>query len=266
MAAPLITLTTDFGQAAPYVAAMKGVLLDINPQAHLIDLSHSLPPQDLRHCSFFLRSALPYFPSGTIHLIVVDPGVGTERPLLIVEVGGQRLVVPDNGCWTEFARLKADTPRVRHLSERRFWRPEVSATFHGRDILAPVAGNVSLGLVTALLGPQVTTWVELKLPSARPTSEGWDGEVVFVDDFGNLITNLSAEVVGPGRACRVEIGGQTIDRLVRTYGDAPPGTLVTLLSSVASLEIAVVAGSAADRLQLAAGAPVRVKANEVAPG
>lgn len=266
MALATITLTTDFGPASPYVAAMKGAILAVHANVQLVDLSHGLPPQDLRHCSFFLRAALGYFPIGTVHVIVVDPGVGTGRALLLVEVGGQRLVVPDNGCWTEFARLAADPPHVRQLTERRFWRPDVSATFHGRDILAPVAGHVSLGLDTALLGPTVTSWVDLKLPLPRRTPTGWEGEIVFVDDFGNLITNLPAAAASSVGPLRVEVAGQLIERHVRTYGEAPPAALVTLCSSVATLEIAVVEGSAARHLRATAGMPVRVAASEAASG
>jgi S-adenosylmethionine hydrolase len=257
MTAPLVTLTTDFGPASPYVAAMKGVILSIHPDARLVDLSHSLPPQDLRHCSFFLRAALPYFPAGTLHVIVVDPGVGTSRALLHVETRGQQLLVPDNGCWTAFAR-EGGPPRVRRLSEPRFWRPEVSSTFHGRDILAPVAGHLSLGLDPTLLGPVVTTWVSRDFPAARRTAVGWEGEVIFVDDFGNLITNLPADAARDW----VEVGGQRVDRQVTTYGEAPPGTLVTLRCSMATLEIAVVEGSAAGRLDVAAGAAVRMAVSE----
>src|SRR5438128_2567541 len=117
---PIITLTTDFGADSPYVAAMKGVILGINPRATLVDLSHQIPPQDVRHTAFFLAAALPWFPAGTLHVIVVDPGVGTERALLYVEVGGQRLLVPDNGCWTQLPQ--ADTATVIRLIERRYWR------------------------------------------------------------------------------------------------------------------------------------------------
>src|SRR5437763_3550394 len=154
MAGALITLTTDFGPASPYVAAMKGVLLAVNPEARLVDLSHHLPPQDLRYASFFLRSAVPYFPAGTLHVVIVDPGVGTSRDLLCVRTAGQVLLVPDNGCWTELARRLKGTPVVVRLTERRFWREEVSATFHGRDILAPVAGHLGRGVSPDELGPR----------------------------------------------------------------------------------------------------------------
>jgi S-adenosyl-L-methionine hydrolase (adenosine-forming) len=266
MTTPLLTLTTDFGAALPYLVAMKGGILSIHPAARLLDLSHSLPPQDVRHCGFFLRSALPYFPSDTLHVIVVDPGVGTARELLYVESGGQRLLVPDNGCWTAFAQLNAGPPRVRQLRQRRYWRAEVSATFHGRDILAPAAGHLSLGLDPGQLGPLATSWVELPLPEARPVPGGWEGEVVFVDDFGNLITNLPLEAGSRAPGWRVELAGHVLDRHVVAYGDAPPGTVVTLRSSVATLEIAVVQGNAAARLQAAVGAPVRMLTNEAGSG
>src|SRR5437660_1471443 len=124
---------------------MKGVILSINPGARPLDLGHAIPPQNLRYAAFFLRSAVPYFPPGTLHVVVVDPGVGTERAALYVEVAGQRLLVPDNGCWTELARAAAEPPRVLHLTEPRYWRAAVSATFHGRDVFAPAAAHLSLG-------------------------------------------------------------------------------------------------------------------------
>src|SRR5262245_14030921 len=134
----LLTLTTDFGTASPYVAAMKGVILSINPDVRLIDLSHDIPPQGLRHAAFFLATTLPYFSPGAIHIIVVDPGVGTDRALLHVTFGRHHLLAPDNGCWTMAAEKLGTPVVVRKLAEPRFWRQPVSATFHGRDILAPV--------------------------------------------------------------------------------------------------------------------------------
>jgi len=256
----LVTLTTDFGAGSPYVAAMKGALLTVNAAVHLVDLSHTLPPQNLRAASFFLRAALPYFPAGTLHVVVVDPGVGTQRALLYVETGGQKMLVPDNGCWTEVARSLGSSPRVVVLTEQRYWRAEVSATFHGRDILAPVAGHLSLGVPPHQLGPPATTWEELALPIPRLTSDLLEGEVLFVDDFGNLITNL------PGHAylsCRdrmgeVVVGSHAITRHVGTYGEATGGELVVLVSSAGTVEVAEVQGSAAHRLGATAGTPVRV--------
>ena len=134
---PTITLTTDFGNASPYVAAMKGVILSINPGAAIVDLSHAIPPQDLRHASYFLATATLYFPAGTIHVCVVDPGVGSTRAALYVEAGGQRLVGPDNGIFTALIRKTATPAMVRRLADCRYWRSCVSSTFHGRDVFAP---------------------------------------------------------------------------------------------------------------------------------
>ncbi len=195
MPEPIITLTTDFGEESPYVAAMKGVILGINPSARLVDLSHQIPPQNLAYAEFFLSGAIPYFPHDALHVVVVDPGVGTQRALLYVEVAGHRLLVPDNGCWTELAALAGQTPLVIRLAEPRYWRHPVSATFHGRDILAPVAGHLSLGVDPRTLGPQVEEWVrcELRRPTLVPGRLA--GEVMFVDRFGNLITNIPGEAL-----------------------------------------------------------------------
>jgi S-adenosylmethionine hydrolase len=258
MATPFITLTTDFGTASPYVAAMKGVMLSLNPDARIVDLSHHIPPQDVRHAAYFLASALPHFPPDALHVVVVDPGVGGIRDVLYVEVGAQRLLVPDNGCWT---LLHEGRPPVRviRLTERRFWRHAVSDTFHGRDIFAPVAANLSLGLDPRLLGPPVFQWVRLQRPAVTEGPEGLVGEVVFVDHFGNLISNIPGEVLTRSATRRwVKVGGQDVPRIVRTYVEAEPGTLVALVSSDGWLEVAVSHGSAARRLQAGPGTVITV--------
>jgi S-adenosyl-L-methionine hydrolase (adenosine-forming) len=260
MSDPLITLTTDFGDGSPYVAAMKGVILGINPQARLVDLSHHIPPQDVRHTAFFLRAAVPYFPHEVLHLVVVDPGVGTERALLYVEVGGHRLLVPDNGCWTELAQGVAEPPMVLRLAEPRYWRPQVSATFHGRDMLAPAAGHLSRGLDPRQLGPPARDWVRLEMAAPQLGPEQLTGEVVFIDDFGNLLTNLPGDTFTAwgDRDVRITVGAHEIERRVRTYGEAEPGTLVALVSSAGTLELAESQGNAAARLGIRVGAPVAV--------
>jgi S-adenosylmethionine hydrolase len=257
---PLITLTTDFGDASPYVAAMKGVILGIHPEARLLDLTHHIPPQQLRHAAFFLLHAIPHFPPGVIHVVVVDPGVGTDRALLYVDLDGHRLLVPDNGCWTPLAASRSRPPVVRHLEESRYWRPLVSATFHGRDILAPVAGWLSRGLNPGLLGPVVSTWAKLDMPVPELAPNQVTGEVIFVDQFGNLITNITVETLADlgGPTVRVSIGGAVIAGLARTYAAVAPGELVALISSSGLLEVAVNSWSAAERLQVHTGAPVRV--------
>ncbi len=254
----LLTLTTDFGEASPYVAAMKGVILRLTPDVRLIDLSHSIPPQDVAHAAFFLKECAPYFPAGTLHVVVVDPGVGTDRALLYVEVQRQRLLVPDNGVWAGL--IGNDPPKVIRLAERQYWCPTVSLTFHGRDILASVAGHLAGGLDPRLLGPEVHEWMCWQEPAPALGDTELAGQVVFVDHFGNLITNI------PGQAflrlakkpVQVRVGTRRVARHVRCYGDAARGTLAALVSSSDLLEIAVVNGNAARRLHAKVGTPVRV--------
>jgi S-adenosylmethionine hydrolase len=253
VADPLITLTTDFGEDSPYVAAVKGVILSLNPCARLLDLSHAIPPQDLRHAAFFLSGSVPYFPAGTLHVIVIDPGVGSKRVMLYVEISGQRLLVPDNGVWT---RLAARPPeRVIQLREPRYWRPAVSTTFHGRDVLAPVAGHLSLGLDPTVLGPAAAEWVRLPIPVPKHGPNSVSGEIVFVDHFGNLLSNILGEEIPTG--ARVTIAGQEVPR-VNSYSDAPTGTPIALVSSWGTLEVAVTQGSAAERLKAGVGTPIEV--------
>jgi S-adenosylmethionine hydrolase len=256
MAAPFLTLTTDFGTASPYVASMKGVILSLNPDVRILDLTHKIPPQDVRHAAFFLASALPHFPPEALHVVVVDPGVGGSRDVLYVEVGNQRLLAPDNGCWTLLHEGRPPL-RVIRLTEERYWRHPVSDTFHGRDIFAPVAANLTLGLDPRRLGPPAKNWVRLHRPTPSAAAEGLLGEVIFVDDFGNLITNIPGEALTQEAGTRwVKVGGQEVPRFVRTYAEAEPGTLVALVSSDGWLEVAVAHGSAAQRLHAGVGTVV----------
>ena len=256
---PLVTLTTDFGSASPYVAVMKGVLLSLNPGARLIDLSHAILPQDVRHASYFLATAAPFYPPGTIHVCVVDPGVGSDRAALYAEAGGQRFVGPDNGVFTGVFR-KLGGAACRRLANCRFWRPCVSSTFHGRDVFAPVAAHLSLGVNPADLGPELPDPVLLPTRSAVTFGKKWQGEVQFADDFGNLITNIPA--------CKLRCLPTTVTvvdhpparlRWVRTYADAAPGELVCLFSSDKFFEIAEINGNAARRLGVDAGAAVELE-------
>jgi S-adenosylmethionine hydrolase len=262
MADPIITLTTDFGEASPYVAAMKGVIVSINPAARIIDLSHQVPPQDVRHADHFLAAAIPYFPEDVIHVVVIDPGVGTSRHALYVDVAGHRLLLPDNGCWTTLARQFTEQPAVRRLAEPRFWRQPLSSTFHGRDIFAPTAAHLSLAVDPALLGPEVTEWVRLDLPEPRldVSSHTLVGEVVFVDAFGNLITNIPESMLArwPDRYLGFRVGDHVTMRYVRTYGEAQAGQLVALIGSSGMLELALVNGNAAQELPGSVGMIVRV--------
>jgi S-adenosylmethionine hydrolase len=265
VAEPIITLTTDFGEDSPYVAAMKGVILKVNPQARIVDLSHQIPPQDVRHAAFFLRHSLPYFPPGVLHVVVVDPGVGSERAILYICGGGQHLLVPDNGCWTTLPMAQAPDLEVIHVTEQRYWRQPVSATFHGRDIFAPVAGHLSLGVEGRRLGPGAKAWVRLEIPPSRLEENLWRGEIVFVDHFGNLITNLPGVSFRDSIGCRLDVelrDKKLRPRCVRAYADAEPGEIVVLVSSADTLEIALRNGSAAGRLGVGSGTAVQVRLPE----
>ncbi|HLW65840.1 MAG TPA: SAM-dependent chlorinase/fluorinase, partial [Gemmataceae bacterium] len=247
----LVTLSTDFGAASPYVAAMKGVLLGVNRDARLLDLSHSLPPQNIRHAAYFLAQAVPYFPDNTLHVCVVDPGVGTERAILYAEAGSQRLLAPDNGCLTEVLKVLGGPTQIRRLAEEKFWRRSISSTFHGRDIFAPVAGHLSHGLNPTELGPEVTDIVQLELPQPRQGESWLEGEVAFVDDFGNLISNVPVEMLPT--TFQVTVGDQEIRHFVRSYAEAKPGELISLISSDGHLEVALVNGNASQRLRADSG-------------
>jgi len=260
MSAPLVTLTTDFGAGSSYVAAMKGALLALAPQARIIDLTHSIPPQDVEAAGRFLCETVPWFPAGTTHVVVVDPGVGTERSILCVEWQRQRLLAPDNGCWVPLVDTAAVRPRVIDVTLARFWHHDVAPTFHGRDIFAPVAAALCNGLPPDELGQPARAWTTLSLP--RPANVGGllRGVVVAVDRFGNLLSNVhTTDLQSAGlRNWAVSIAGQPVPNCVTAYGQAPPGALVALISSSGVVEIAVVNGSAAERLGLGVGSAVEV--------
>jgi S-adenosylmethionine hydrolase len=260
----LVTLTTDFGNGSCYVAAVKGVLLGINPQISILDLSHAIPPQNLRYASYFLQACVPFFPSQTLHVVVVDPGVGSERAILYVELGEQRLLVPDNGCWTGLIEQSLQLHRVIRVTERRYWRPQVSTTFHGRDIFAPVAAHLTLGVDPTLLGPETSSWVELPRPQLVVAGTSLTGEVVFVDDFGNLITNIPGHGFRQwdDRAVQILVGDTEVRQRVHHYAEAPPDLPVALVSSMNTVEIAVNHGSAARSLHAGPGMRVIIRLTE----
>lgn len=238
----MVTLLTDFGTADGYAGAMKGAVLSVCPEARLVDISHELPAGDLRSGALALMAAAPYFPEATVHLAVIDPGVGTSRAPLLVEACGQYFVGPNNGL------LSLATPRprtIRVLDRSEFFALRPSPTFHGRDIFAPVAGHLAAGTPAAELGSELATMEQLELPEPRVGPGSVEGQVLVADRFGNLLTNIDREHLGQNsHQARVEIGGRTIAGLVSTYGEAREGELVALFSSSGVLEIAVSSGSA----------------------
>ncbi len=257
---PVITLTTDFGSGSPYVAAMKGVILSLNPAATVVDISHEVPAQDVRYAAIVLDDVSDRFPGGTVHVAVVDPGVGTDRALVFARIGRQCYLAPDNGLLSRLARRSPPAKLVR-LSEPDYWLHPVSATFHGRDILAPVAARLSLGLEPDHLGAPMERLVMLDWREIRQAPGRIEGTVLLGDSFGNLITDIAADLLpGPAEAADVRVfcRGHLVTGLSRTYGDSPQGVLVALVGSSGRLELAIVGGSAAVATQARPGDQVTV--------
>ena len=258
----IVTLTTDFGTESPYVAQMKGVLLSIDASVVLVDVTHTIAPQNVRQAALVLADVCERFPAGTIHVAVVDPGVGTARRLVYCRVGEQVLLGPDNGLFSRITQ-RTSPATIIALDEPRYWLPAVSATFHGRDILAPVAARLCQGLDPRLLGGAVERLVELDWPEPRISPGTISGEIIAIDSFGNAITNIDDEHLArlPVRsAIKVTCTGSASEiPLVRTYGDRSRGTPVALVGSGGLLEIAVVDGSAARELGLSVGDRVEVR-------
>ncbi len=252
---PIITLLTDFGTRDAYVASMKGVILGLNREAVLVDLAHDLPPQDVQAGALVLLGAAPHFPPGTIHLAVVDPGVGGPRRALAARCRGQFWVGPDNGLFhLIFSQEKELT--IVSLENPQFFRPRVSATFHGRDIFAPVAAHLSRGVDLAQLGPTIADPVALDFPSPVFTPEVVRGEIIYADRFGNLVSNVRAEELrtwAAGGFFGAQLGPVKIKGLVRTYGDVSPGEFLALEGSHGFIELACARDNAARRLGVGTG-------------
>jgi S-adenosyl-L-methionine hydrolase (adenosine-forming) len=252
----IITLTSDFGLVDGYVGIMKGVILSIAPESRLIDLSHDLQPQAVRQAAFVLSRAVPFFPVGAVHLAVVDPGVGTSRRPLLVITPNAKFVGPDNGLFT-FA-LDGPDAQAWLLNKPEYWLPQVSRSFHGRDIFAPVAAHLSAGVAPDRLASPLLDPVRLShLAPVREANGDITGQVVYVDRFGNLLTNIPAGWLG-GRRWECEIGGMRIAGPSDSYGAAPEDSLLLLISSSGTVEIAVRNGSAFKRLALGEGAEIHL--------
>jgi len=268
----IITLTTDFGLADGYVAAMKGVVLGINPEACLVDISHSIRPQDVTQAAFVLSTACDSFPRGTIHLVVVDPGVGTERRPIILKTPVSVFIGPDNGVFSYAIRKFTDKPKESgsrqelglwleavEISNQKFWESPVSPTFHGRDIFAPVAAHLSRGVALKEFGETIET-IKL-IPELRPCRSGDGGlvgSVIHIDYFGNLITSIrSNDLPKETDAIIIEAGNYEISGLSLTYGSAEG--LLALIGSSGYLEISLRDGSAATFLGVKPGDEVRVR-------
>lgn len=261
----VISLLTDFGLKDGNVGVMKGVIWGICPEAQIADLSHTIGPQNVREAALILFRSMPYFPPFSIHVAVIDPGVGTARRPMAARVGDQFYVGPDNGTLTlclERAGCQNQSVVYIHLNRPEYWLDEVSYVFHGRDIFAPVAGHLAAGVPLEALGGSFPDPVLLPLPRPQRTPRGWRGELIHIDHFGNAASNLRIEdlpeVLKQKKDVVVRVGGSEILGLVNAFGERPPGEVVALFGSTGNLIVSVVNGSAAARLNLKVGDPFEV--------
>ena len=259
---PVISMMTDFGLKDGNVGVMKGVIWSISPNAQIADLSHLIPPQDVREAALILARSAPYFPEKTIHLLVVDPGVGTARRPMAARIGSQYYVGPDNGAITmllEKAEQAGSKIECIDLNNPEYWLPDVSFVFHGRDIFSPVAAHLSIGVPLTSLGTPFNDPVRLAFPQPEKTTGGWRGEIIHSDHFGNLSSNIRIETLGEAlkekERITVRVGGTEIQGLVNTFGERPVGELVALIGSTGNLIVCVVNGSARERLNSKVGDP-----------
>ena len=257
----IITLLTDFGTDDEYVGLMKGVIFSINPSATIVDITHQIDSQDIVQAAFTIHSGYHYFPEGTVHLIVVDPGVGTERGLLVLQLENHFFIAPDNGVLSLLLAEK-NVSSLNLITNPNYFRVSASRTFHGRDIIAPVGAHIANGLEVKELGPEIDLQKVVCLDGlgARCTENGeLKGEVVALDHFGNLITNIKSEQIteclhaGPQEKIRIKIRTNVIKGLSETYASVRPNTPLALIGSRGYLEIAVNKGSAAQHLNAEKG-------------
>lgn len=259
MPQPIVTLTTDFGLSDHYAGTMKGVILGIAPQARIIDICHEIPPFDILEAAFTIAQAYRYFPKGTVHVIVVDPGVGSERRPILAEAAGQYFVAPDNGVLTMV--YEREKHKVRAITNTKLFLPERSRTFHGRDVFAPCAACLASRRRPSTFGEPISDYVQIGiLKPQRMGKRIWSGTVIKADRFGNLITNLPSGDFPEirSRAFQLVAGLQPVHRFCATYAEAPVGELFVVAGSSGYLEVSLKQGSAAKSLGCAGGAPVEL--------
>lgn len=261
MARPIVALLSDFGTRDHYAGTMKGVVLSVCPDATLVDISHDVPPHDVLAATLELAATYRYFPGGTVFLVVVDPSVGSTRRGLAAEAGDHRFVAPDNGVLTGVFR-EVPPKRVVELTERRYARPTVSRTFEGRDRFAPAAAWLARGIQLSALGRPITDYHVLEIPGPQVLADAIKGQVLRVDRFGNLVTNIdrrSFERLAESGTVEISAGDHVVPRLVATYAEIGEGEVGALFGSTGHLEVAANAASAGERLGLGGGAPVVIR-------
>ncbi len=244
----LITMITDFGLEDPYVGVMKGVILSINPSARIVDITHSITPGDILGASCVLKESLSYFPTGSVHMVVVDPGVGSLRRPIAVITENYVFVGPDNGVL--WPAIKMDGARIIHLNEKRYFLKNISRTFHGRDIFAPVCAYISKGTSPDKMGTEIKDPVMPHIPVPSVEGDKLIGHIIRVDRFGNIITNIrQEELMGflKGKSPVIMVGDLIIEGLKNTYSDVPEGQELALIGSSGFLELSINSGNALDR-------------------
>jgi len=263
---PVITLITDFGIKDGNVGVMKGVIWGICPSAQISDLSHMIQAQNIREAAYVFARSVPYFPKDSIHVVVVDPGVGTKRRPMAAKIGDWFYVGPDNGTITgllERAEQQNWLCEFVALNQNKYWLPNISFVFHGRDIFSPVAAHLANGIPLRELGISLTDPVRLELPKPEKTKDGWRGQVIHIDHFGNISSNIRTEHLGEALKQKenltVSINGIEINGMVNTFGEQPVGELIALLGSTGNLGIAVVNGNAATNLGVKIGDEIIVR-------
>ena len=260
MARPVIALLTDFGMNDHYAGTMKGVILGICPEAQIVDISHEVDQYGIIEGAFLVAQAYRYFPRGTVHVVVIDPGVGTSRRPILVEAAGQRFVAPDNGVLSMiYAREKH---KVRWITSEKYFLKPVSQTFHGRDIFAPVGAHLAKGIAPAKMGKAIGDYMRLHFEKpVRTARRGWTGAVLKIDRFGNLVTNFPAGEFPDleKRPFEISVGLETVGRLARNYAECGPGELFVIAGSSGYLEVSSSQASAAKLLGCGVGAPVELR-------
>lgn len=259
MSNPIITLTTDYGTGDHLVGAMKGVILGILPTATIVDISHHVTPFDILDGALTIGSVYAYFPVRTVHVVVVDPGVGTQRRPLLVSSGQHYFVAPDNGVLSMVYERESSV-LVRHVTAEHHFRNPVSSTFHGRDVFAPVAAWLGKAYAPEAFGEEITDYTRFALPRVKPEGSALKGVVLRVDAFGNLMTNFTLEDLPPapevGAKIKLQVGGKQVENMVQMFAQGTPGEAVALIGSSGYLEIAVNKGNAARQLGVTRGAEV----------
>ena len=248
---PLITLTTDFGTGDGNVGVMKGIIYSVQPEARIVDLSHEIEPQNIHQAAWVLQRQVFFFPDSTVHIVVVDPGVGTSRRPIAARVGTQCVVGPDNGVFTplfERAEVEGWPLEIVHTDNPDYWLSEISMVFHGRDIFSPVGAHLASGAALTDVGAPIKDETRIPWPKPQRSAHGFHAQIMHIDRFGNLLSNVHRDEL-KGQAIRnVKVAGVTVEHVVTTFGDRRAGDLVALFSSTGFVLVAEVNGSAARKV------------------